>query len=702
MSIKIFTPPGQRSLLANCLLAVSFLLLSSCEKPALQPVPAARQAGQVGQPQGTNPFSVANVSQAYANLLASNKKSAQLVVKPTTKNAATSQSAVARPIEPTPAPDPDPTPPTTPSPPPPLQPTHWYLRFKPADLNQLADLGDLGYELSWEPLDESVAAVTTVDYQSADIPWIYTVLPAGTTLPSAIASEHLEDLYLFNEEDGDMQDSDPWTPDPTPTPPSCFAQWSATTNRYQPCQSVKTSGGNRVGTPQPSRQALAAQRIKQAGISPHALYNEVMRLSGHADELLDQTAEIAVSSSPTQTQLFGGRYHPRGKILVQDTELGNVPLRGVEVKSRRWFQFGSTFTDDQGNFAISTSYRSLAKLSLYFKNNLATTRGIVTGFRFWDAVLPISAGIGDYEDDDMERVYYTVTAQQGLNNVNSKGASTWAACTLFNALAEDRDFSLARGLPTAPTDINVWLFPDFPPSSGPGATPMLRKIASTSAVSQIIDFLLLGSGRSDLALIKQVVQRQLPDVSIRYGGDQGTIPTFRLKPLLYHELGHAQHYSQVGNNFWTVFIALTVQHGGYGDKSDSGSGRMAVSEGWANYTERLFTIAKYQGTVQSIRSDGALLELENQIPSSSNRTVTVPGYYTEGWLIFGLYHDMTDNSEPTFTGVTDNVDAFTPAMVFHGLQSNVSTVRDYQALINSQTAGTQAAQLNQLVTSYQW
>lgn len=109
-----------------------------------------------------------------------------------------------------------------------VQPTHTYLRFKPADTNQLADLGDLGFNLSWEPMDESVAAVTTVDYQSDEIPYIYTVVPYGTTLPGSIRYEWISDLYLYNEEDGDAQD-DPYQP------PAC-QQWDPSCRCYVPCE----------------------------------------------------------------------------------------------------------------------------------------------------------------------------------------------------------------------------------------------------------------------------------------------------------------------------------------------------------------------------------------------------------------------------------------------------------------------------------
>jgi len=48
------------------------------------------------------------------------------------------------------------------------------------------------------------------------------------------------------------------------------------------------------------------------------------------------------------------------------------------------------------------------------------------------------------------------------------------------------------------------------------------------------------------------------------------------------------------------------------------------------------------------------------------------------------------------------VTAFTPATVFRGLQSDVSTVRDYQAKVRTQSNGLQATQMDQLVASYRY
>jgi len=51
------------------------------------------------------------------------------------------------------------------------------------------------------------------------------------------------------------------------------------------------------------------------------------------------------------------------------------------------------------------------------------------------------------------------------------------------------------------------------------------------------------------------------------------------------------------------------------------------------------------------------------------------------------------------------VNAFTPATVFRvfrGLQSDVSSVRDYQAKVQAQSNSLQAVQMGQLVTSYRY
>ena len=310
--------------------------MSGCEPP--EPAPTSPDAVPVTaisqQAVGENPFTVDLMRRAYASL--KDKQSSQPVK--TSKASAVAARPFPGDCPECPEPDPYPTP---------VQPTHLYVRFKAANTDQLADLGDAGYRLSWQPMDESVAATTTVNFQSDDIAWIYTVVPVGTAFPSSIQREKIQDLFLFNAEDGDARDTDPWEPDPEPDPDPCAPQYSPACGCYVQC---RTASAAKTGKPtKPTKQAQATQKLKDAGVSPLALYNEAMRLSGHADEALDEP-----TAGGGQARTTARRYNPRGTIRVQDTDLGMVPLRGVKVESRRWFQFGDALTDTQGGFYINT------------------------------------------------------------------------------------------------------------------------------------------------------------------------------------------------------------------------------------------------------------------------------------------------------------------------------------------------------------
>lgn len=511
------------------------LLLGACEKPDLElgeaGVAAARQTDSAGKSKD-NPFTVEVMRRALKNLQPGKDGDSNF----------SAQSQI-------------------------IQPTHIYVRFKPADTDQLADLQALGLQLSFEPLDETAAANTVVNYYSDEIPWVYSAVPYQVSLPAYIQREKLEDLHLFHEDAGDQQDEDPWEPDPEPPTPACTPEYDPTCNCYRPCPEM--IAGPTTQAKRNNTQA-ATEQLKQAGISPLALYNEAMRITGHKEEIIEKPApgEITIQST---------RYYPSGTIRVRETALdafntttilGTIPVQGVRVQSQRWFKIDEARTNSNGYFYINKGYVKNARIIVHFKNDLATTRGTTPYFKPWESLLPIRHVLGLYEKGQM----------QGLNALldyqadgRSAGARAWAAATLFNAVADARAFALARGLPPPVQGINVWILP----KSGLSA-PMLRQIATTSRVSKFIDFMLVGSGLPEIAALKQVIQRQLPDVTYSYAyssdSDYLTKTTDVLNAGFYHELAHTQHYSQAGNAFWVAYIDYILDNGTkdnpYGVKSE--------------------------------------------------------------------------------------------------------------------------------------
>ena len=245
-----------------------------------------------------------------------------------------------------------------------VQATHYYVRFKPADVDQLADLEQAGFSLFFEPLDENAA----VGYQApapgtTDIPWVYTTVPVGTPLPAYIQQEQLAELYLATADAGDEQDPDPWAP----TPPEPCREWDPGCRCYVRCGTASNNlatnpsvNGTAANQPQArNRQKEAADELRKQGISPLDLYNEAMHITGHDDEVM-LNPESGSQFGSTSTDIGAitqstKRYYPSGNVMVQSKNtngITNVPVRRVNVLSRRWFKLDHAYTDANGRFYI--------------------------------------------------------------------------------------------------------------------------------------------------------------------------------------------------------------------------------------------------------------------------------------------------------------------------------------------------------------
>ncbi|MET4104894.1 hypothetical protein [Hymenobacter sp. UYP22] len=650
------------------------MLLAGCEVKPEEPQPLAgggssSQEATAAKNDGRNPFSVAVMTAALHNL--------KTFSKPATRKPGQGPPA-ARPTDA-------------------FGPTHYYVRFKPASADQLADLGDTGMELSFEPLDENAAAsrpysrTTATAATTEDIPWLYTAVPVGLPLPTHIQQERLEELFLFSTEDGDLADEDPWEPDPTDP---CAPQWNAGCQCYTSCRTAAGTPNKQLPRPGGKRRNSVrenTERLEKAGISPVALYNEAMRLTGNPDEALP-------GSSPTPMQM-ARRYNPSGTIRVEEryTTGGGrvVPLRNVEVKSRRWFNLDHTHTNSAGYFYIGSGYLKEAKVTVEFKTERATTRGLVRDAYSWDLVLPIQHQLGSYNRTAMQNLNYTFTYQA---DDRSQGALAWTAATLFNFLDDMYAYCAANSLPNPPGGINVALFNTFTSSA---SAPMLRRIAETSLASNMLNVLLPPTAST----AKIILQRQLPDITLRFDDKNSTTRITRLTDDLnntfFHELAHTMHYNQVGNNFWTSYIGHIIsasvnnRPSTYGRKTDNGAGLIAISEAWGTYIGNTFTARNFD----LINADIATANrnrLENQRPNNDPDD-------DDGWIVYGMLHDMTDNGEDfARTGVVDNVNSYTTPQLFQALQPDVKTVREYQQRVAQQNSGRQATQVEQLVTSYLW
>jgi hypothetical protein len=497
-------------------------------------------------------------------------------------------------------------------------------------------------------------------------------------LPERIKATLLDELYLFNETDydGDTQDEDLWAP---------MAE-----------ESRSITIGNKTIT-SPLKKEAVRNRIKEAtqyiislGIKPVDLYNEAMKITGNTEEIILAT---------------GGKmnYDPRGTITVTDIDAGaNEGVKGATIKARRWFKLRTATTDNLGRFNMPNgNFRKKAMVLVKFKNAAAKVRGINGLLKEWQYVFPAKRNIGLYTQADMENITFNFDYNA---NASTMGAMHWVAAQTMNAVWEMNERCQTAGIPNPPSNLNVWVSSAV---TSDASTPMLRYITNTSLVSQGIDAFLVSSPTNwGILAIKRIIQAYLPDITLRYGKNDGTQPksSVEIYNSLFHELAHSVHYGQVGNNYWTNVIAYEVGHGGYGARTSDDAQRIAVTEGWGFYVGNTFNSDRYFGMGSALIGQQERQQLENQTPDNSVATafgfdaVTGDGI-SRGWIPFGMYHDMTDNGE-TIGAVNDNVNAYTMSQVFSGLQPHVVNVQGLRVEVLSRNNNLQSAELNQLVTSY--
>jgi hypothetical protein len=571
-----------------------------------------------------------------------------------------------------------------------IPPTHEYIKFTPSTAEELAELQNLGYELSETPLDENVAA-----YQAA-YPGAVPVTPFGTfytlkpiqyqlsLLASTTPSVKISQIVLFDENAGDEYDGDepvepepipdPW--EPTPGPGYCYdnnlAPYVCDTEHY-----VRKNESERK-----SAIHEATVLLLKAGVNLRELYNERMRLAGHEDEV-----EEVSTTGRTQG------YLPAGRIMVRDNSINaDVPLKNTVIKTRRWFKLDETTTNGSGNFSIDKSYRKKAHVIVKFRNNQTAVRGISGKLKIWEYVLVLEKELGLFEGSALQNVNYTFAYSA---NADNRDALQWVAAHFMNTHYEFKEYCYTNGLPLPPSNLNVWVSDKVTQSA---SAPMLRAITNPVDLDAVSRYIFPNSTTS----ILQPLKIYPPDITMRIQSGSGstTRNAADVSGTFFHELAHSIHYGKVGNAYWAAEIAYTVAKGGYGNKNDNGAGRAAVVEAWGFYLGPTFNRTKYISNTAIATAELNFLERQQRDDAVAHRSFN--GTTSGGWIPWGFLHDCTDIGEPVVTAINDQVSGYTMSMLFRGYTSTSTTIpslRDNILFTNNQNQSTQVANLT---TSYGW
>jgi hypothetical protein len=564
-----------------------------------------------------------------------------------------------------------------------------YVRFKPTTPEQIEALEDNeNLELQDYPMDYAV--LQDGDYYqdpnqgSEDINWLYTVVPVGYTAPAGIQYEIITPLFLTENE---LLEN--------------IAESLAGGVIYE----SRILGDGSV-------------EIKRTDVNPEIVFN-LNELPNPCDYDLENPCGGGGGGIPAP-QLPPGIYVEEQRACGVATNV--VPLRQARMVCKRWFKIWRGYTDNNGRFTVTKRFKNNVKIIVKTKNDNAKVCK-VRGLRLWQMLFPCKKKLSVVYNSELATFRYVFTKPTG-GSTESKELAYWAATTAHNSAVEFRDFSAVFGLPNPPDNLKM-LVTNWGFQAEAGAAPMWHKcpndgIAAAFAHYYIAKQNIIGAGITSLLSIL----KNRMDVIIGYSSSDVNcrMTSVLLKSIVYHELGHAQHFTQAGCGYWTnqrnaVVTELSKfnqpQFHPYGNGTDASTAPiLALGEMWGNHSEKIYA-EQYFGNGGAAAAQ--FISLMQGAQYSNNTTITPnlnanfwslesfdPNLLSDvhRWIPQGLPYDLFDNRIDPTTLVIDNVTGYTINQCFNALQPNVQSIPAFRDRLLLNSGNNQQAAVNQLFQQY--
>ena len=388
---------------------------------------------------------------------------------------------------------------------------------------------------------------------------------------------------------------------------------------------------------------------------------------------------------------------PGGCIRVRDVEFNNLQgVRRVKVILKdTWFTEDEVWTNENGCFSIYNNYYGKAWMWVKFKSAVVQIRGQMPNLSsiiFFEWASPIKDKVGKIGGPQFNNIQVAYERNVG-NNTNNH--LYWGAATVNNSIYEFNEIAGQERINPIPEDLDVLI--------GTNEVRGFALMSSQHIVSQgaATGFSLLGLIAPPLAPLFYAVgfsatQKLLPEVFIGVNFENSD----RLKELAFHELAHASHQTQVGDQFWDALVWAEILAGGWGNENSWNAGRISLCESWAQHIGLTFTHQMYQGNTSFVGFPNFYREfLEGSRNEALNHVPT------------GLYHDLIDTEADFFDAcdrgpstecgpINDRVSEFNNQLLFKQLDATTTSPQELQTrLLNGASTDLQARIIN-LFESY--
>jgi hypothetical protein len=451
--------------------------------------------------------------------------------------------------------------------------TDLYVRFLPQDSAGYAALRqDSTLELFGYPLDYEV--VQAGDYYvdptlpDSGYTWQYSVVKPGYQPPLGVAYEVLDNLFLIENSEGYTEE--------------------IISEEEEEAAQTKSTASLRSGAINGNlRRALTATSFVLTGNGGELRTDDGNDINPLTKRTVKNCKKSCILWGRVCWTSCDTKYYPEGYIKV-NTPSGDVGLKGIKVRTSRWFYYINMRTNASGYYSSTSSYYSdilignSAGYDIFFdgvngSNSWTFSATLFGVLCFWTS----SYGAGSHSPNGHSMTFYT-------------NSDYWGRAVLHNALYDYMTYARADGvsLPPSPLDIA-----SKESSNLTSSAPLLKNhfdygffTAATIATIAATYFTPIG------LVIGAVALRLSPDLILRYNK---TLSSYnRITAIAWHELTHASQLQRMksdkgywwASDYWSTVVyreaknAITTSSS-YGSKGDDSWQVIALAEGWAYYRE---------------------------------------------------------------------------------------------------------------------
>ena len=578
-----------------------------------------------------------------------------------------------------------------------------YVRFLPGSVVQLAVLDSVmeaqNLELFDAPMDYDVIKEGNYyqDPSIADtmVTWQYAVVPTTFQAPAGITYQVLSQIHI-----------------PTDT----YVAVETEAERLASIQdSIVCSSGGAVlaaGTVQPNVIPVCPEGY-------HWDYSDNLCAPNNCPTGYHWSGTACVADQVSPPPPSADQAIPAGNITVTDFNLSTTPgVRNARIVAKRWFKIERSYTDNVGHFLFTKRFKHKVKIVVKFKNDYCNIRTI-RGIRLWQSLYVVRKTLGVYSGDK-SNINFNFGRDGSKSNTRTN--NFWAAATTLNAVQEHRDYSVTYGFSAPPMGLNIYLTNWGRTQGLASTPLFGKRFWQDVPASYVNTYLVSNISNAIPVVGWYVtffatVSRARLDIAIDY--HRGTMTEFTsdfIKGNLYHELSHASHYTKVGTGWYTNFVnaelAQIAAHPSpndlfnpYGISTSPDAPLIALGEAWGYHMGHFLADQRY-GTSASSQIEqpgntfftGGGAHPHIDVLEAFNPNLTSDPF---NWIPKGLMEDLIDATNET-NPITDNVSGFTISQLFNALQSDVTTLQLYRARIISQNPSISTINITNLFGQYHY